>query len=177
MYSISEKVLAGSINAELLRKEIEESGAVENFDGITVSNGFIDIRGGVVDEDALLAILAAHVPYPLSTAKSDKNASIDTRTRAIIAKGFPFDGQVFSLSSEAQTNWIGLYIFRDLFTWPVRVTTRDDKQYSLELPAVVPFVATGSGLVAEAIRSGRELKLRVNVAASIDEVDAVQDPR
>lgn len=113
----------------------------------------------------------------LLSDKAAKNAEIDARTQEIISGGFTFDGHVFSLSIRAQTNWLGLLTLKDLFAWPCNVTTDDDLQYSLALANLIPFIGTGSGTVASAISSGRALKLQVNAAETLEEIDAVTDSR
>lgn len=176
-YSIETDVTGQEINAELLREEIADSGFVENFDGITVTNGMIEVSGSVVDQAGLNALVQEHVPYSLANAKAAKVLGIDRRTREIIALGFAFDGQHFSLSAQAQTNWLGLISLQALFTWPVNVTTNTDTAYSLEQASLPAFVGTGCATIGAAIGSGRALKIAANAAASKDELDAVVDPR
>ena len=49
---------------------------------------------------------AVHEPFNIEDVKSDKNHQIDIRSKELIAEGFQYDSNTFSLSSEAQKNWI-----------------------------------------------------------------------
>ena len=83
----------------------------------------------------------------------------------------------FSLSLEAQNNWMGLVLFQSMLSWPIGLTTNDDQEYSLELANLNAFVGTGVNTVKSHIASGRALKLAVNAATDKAGVDAVEDNR
>lgn len=177
-YSISRDIVGGVVNSDKLQKEIADSGFVAEYAGIQTSDDILSVMGkSLVSEDALDALVREHVAYSLVERKATKNFNIDLRTQAIIAEGFVFDGELFSLSLKAQMNWLGLSTLQALFQWPMAVTTDDDKEYHLSLLDLIPFITTGSGKVADTIGSGRALKLRVNAAQDQDMIDAVVDNR
>ena len=84
---------------------------------------------------------------------------------------------MFSLSTQAQTNWLGLISLQSLFTWPMGITDNANTTYELAQANVTPFVATGCGVISAAIGSGRALKIAVNAAADQAALDAVVDTR
>lgn len=122
---------------------------------------------------------AAIVEYitTLSDYKANKNAQIDRRTRELIVEGFMFDNQTFSASIEAQKNWLAIEAAESKFTFPIKITTIDDQEYSLAQVDKDDFIQTGIDHVKGHIDSGRALKLDVNAAADKAAVDAVEDNR
>jgi hypothetical protein len=170
----------GSVNPDKLVEEIRDSGSVTEFAGVCADQTVqtIDIHGeAIASQSGLDAVVAAHSACTLDEYKAAKNATIDARTDAIIAGGFDFDGNNFSLSTEAQTNWIALAVFSNTFQWPVAVTTNDDREYLLSAANFPAFLYTGKTKVGDSIASGRALKLQVNAAITKAEVDAIVDPR
>lgn len=114
----------------------------------------------------------------LAQSKVKKKADIDMRTRALIASGFTFDGSTFSLSENAQINWSGLNSAKDAIVYPVSVTTIDDGEYSLvDAPTVSAFFLTGVGVIKSHYDGGRALKIQVEAATTIDEVNNIVDNR
>lgn len=113
----------------------------------------------------------------LEAAQLLKCAEIDEKTQRLISQGFAFDGEQFSLSVRAQTNWLGLKVLENLLVFPVELTTHDDKAYYLEQADLNAFVGTGAAIVQQYLESGRALKGQVLAAQSLAEVDAVEDLR
>lgn len=113
-------------------------------------------------------------------AKLIKNEKIDVRTKELIDSGFTYDSIIFSLSSAAQVNWIGLKQASDsgLITFPYDITTKDDATYSLpDSTSLTIFYATGIGTVSSRLSSGRILKELVNSKTTVVDVEAVTDNR
>lgn len=80
----------------------------------------------------------------------------------------------------AQRNWMGIKQMSDslLLAYPFVVTTNDDQEFQLNDAAhVTNFYLSGVAVVNGAMSSGRALKLQVNAATSIQEVDAIVDNR
>ena len=116
----------------------------------------------------------------LLVAQSAKLSEIDTNTRNIIHKGFDFNSEHFSLSDNAQKNWMGNLVAKGegLVTFPLAVTTDDDAEYTIsDETELVQFSATALAGVNTPIATGRALKLLVKAAATVEEVDAVVDDR
>jgi hypothetical protein len=120
-------------------------------------------------------LLAADVLPGVKAARCDL---IDARTQAIVAGGFTFAGQVFSLSTGAQLNWTALYAARDAMTYPLGVTTANDGQFSAPDSATLASLClTALATVKGALDSGRALKLAVLAATDAAAVAAVVDSR
>lgn len=117
----------------------------------------------------------------LSYIKTQKKANIDRRTDSIIAGGFTFDSHTFSLSTEAQANWLGLVVAKDMLDYSnggYAVTTKDDQEYKFaNSTAVVQFFATGIGYIAATVAAGRALKIQVDACTTIEQVEAIVDGR
>lgn len=110
--------------------------------------------------------------------KDQKNDAIDSKTAELISSGFTYDSTVFSLSNEAQKNWIGLDLAKGDMTYPVKISTKSDVEYSLvDATAVHNFYLTGVAAKQGHLDSGRALKIQVNDATTVAEVDAVVDNR
>ena len=118
--------------------------------------------------------------YPVSLAvyKTNRYPAIDRRTRELIAVGFAYDGETFSLSSQAQSKWHGLYNASSDLTFPVKVTTVDNNEYSIpDGPTGKAMYLTGINTVKTHLDSGRTLKKSIYDAADKAAVDAVIDNR
>ena len=103
--------------------------------------------------------------------KEIKNREVDRRTQELISEGFLYDGKRFSLSQEAQLNWLGLQSYSP----PVEVTTIDDKAYSVA--DINLFVQAAASTKQSHLDSGRILKQQVLTATTQQELDAIVDNR
>ena len=156
-----------NLHIECLHSEVESSGHVSGFQGIQVTGTEVDILGdSIIDEPSLDAVVSAHDGDSLESLKNEKITEIDTRTQELIAEGFVFDSNRFSLSLAAQKNWLGLKVLESLITWPISITTFDDSMYSLSQANLVPFLGTGEAVIQAHLDSGRLLKIQV--ASAID---------
>ena len=176
-YSIVADVTSGTVNAEKLRQEIVAAQCVQGAPRLIIIGDTIEIANEVLDQTALNTIIHDHVALSLSDLKATKVLDIDARTREIIAGGFAFDGQTFSLSEQAQMNWLGLITLQDMATWPKEVTTNADTAYSLTLGNLPTFIGAGMAVIDGAVAAGRTLKIAANAATTQAELDAVVDTR
>lgn len=112
--------------------------------------------------------------------KRRKLLAIDNKTQAIIARGFTYDDEKFSLSSNAQLNWSVLYgrcIGGDL-DFPYSVTTRNDDQYTFnDDVSFKAFCDQAVYAVGYQIEFGRQLKLAVQSCETKEQLNAIVDPR
>lgn len=178
IFSIALDVLGKAVDVARLDAEIVASGFVQGYGGISVSGDTLLVSGELfLNVAGLTDLIRNHVAAPLSESKAERIRWIDEKTKAIIARGFVFDGQRFSLSDQAQSNWMGLFVFREMLAFPINVTTLDDIAYSLTLGNLVPFVGIAVGWVKNAVGSGRDLKIAVNAATTTEELAAVVDSR
>lgn len=114
----------------------------------------------------------------LDAYKLFKQDQIDARTQQLIAAGFPFEGNTFSLSANAQMNWVALNSARADLTYPVSVSTKDNREVSFaNATRLHTFCMTALAVGQGHYNSGRALKLSVNGCATIEAVDTINDER
>lgn len=113
----------------------------------------------------------------LPALKQMRYGEIDLGTGTLIAAGFTYDSQTFSLSVAAQTNWNTLKDSESEFTWPVEVSTLDNNAYDLTAANLSAFWTAGKDAIKGHLDSGRALKKSVFDAADTAAVDAVVDSR
>jgi len=180
-YSISADIVAGTVNLESLHTSVNDSALVTGFTGIRRDTDDLHIFGtSIADVNALDTLIADHDAEPLAELKARRYQEIDERTGELIAAGFTYDSVVFSLSANAQTNWIGLKQAADLalLTYPFGVSTKADAEYFLDDDTDVNnFYATGLGTKVAHLASGRALRNQIIAATTKAEVDAIVDER
>lgn len=177
-YSISQDIASGTFNSDKLQSEIINANCVTDLKGITSVGDKIIISCAVIlDQDVLNAVIHDHVAVTLDDNKTAKKKLIDARTQAIIRSGFYFDGHHFSLSPNAQLNWIGMVVMQGGLPWPLELTTDDDSAYNLEFASLPAFVGSGMTIVNMQLMAGRALKEACNNASTQEELDAVVDTR
>jgi len=120
----------------------------------------------------------------LGPLKSSRMLEIDEYTRELIGEGFhypPGNGNVFSLSIEAQVKMTAAHVVRDdvLMVYPQRWNTRDngDAVSIADAAGMHAFYMTGIGTVRSHLDSGTALKDQIRDAATKAEVDAITDDR
>lgn len=114
----------------------------------------------------------------LAAYKKNKNLSIDAKTKELIESGITYNNVLFSSSETAQNNWLAMDQLRDDLTYPFGVTTFDDSEYTFQDAGELhTFVLVGFATIEPHYSSGRSLKIQVNGASSIAEVDAIEDNR
>ena len=178
IYSISTDIDAGTVNSSKLHEEIKISNTINGFAGISTFQGNLKVIGDtLIDESGLDTIVQTHTPISLDEKKVQKCDAIDARTDAIIGEGFLFDGKQFSLSTEAQTNWLGMLVLQSVLTWPFGITSQDEHTYLLTQENLPLFVGTGMLVIKNAVDSGRALKSAAVDATTPEELDAVVDTR
>ena len=176
--TILKTYVVNNLHMRCLHVEVEESGHVSGFQGIQATGVSVEILGDyIVDEQSLDAVVSAHDGYSLESLKNEKILEIDTRTEELIAEGFVFDSNRFSLSLAAQKNWLGLKVLESLLTWPVSITTFDDGVYLLSSTKLTYFLSTGEGVVQAHLDSGRLLKTQVINAVDKTALAAIVDNR
>lgn len=177
-YSILNDIASQTVDPEKLGQEIVEANCVSDFNGINITGDVLSVLCGNVSDLSLLnSTVHTHVAKSLADKKAEKIIAIDDKTDSIIAQGFTFDGQQFSLSTQAQTNWLGLAALQAFISWPINVTTHANTSYLLTLLNMPSFIGTGMATIQGAIGSGRALKIAVNNAADQAALDAVVDTR
>jgi len=177
-YSVSSDTALGEVDIVQLESEIKSSGFIDNYGSLSLAGDDISIIGDSVNNQAALdSLVSAHSGESLDAYKELKNLAIDAKTVSLIYAGFTFDGQIFSMSDRAQTNWIAISANESLLSWPLDITTKDDSQYSLTQANAPAFY--GSALMHKQtyLNSGRALKLQVNAEVNKAGVDSIEDNR
>ena len=176
-----------SIDNQTLKDEIEttlgltidgvtfnEYHATDNPDNVIVHT-YADLNAS--QQTALQNVVINHDPT-LIVAKNIKIKQIDKKTQSLIYSGFTYASNVFSMSTNAQTNWLGLDHARELLTYPYGVTTINDTEYSFpDSTDLHNFFLTGMAFKGGIVSSGRSLKLQVKAATTVAEVNAIVDNR
>ena len=94
--------------------------------------------------------------------KAESAAKIDRETEAKIAEGFVFNGQTFSLSPHAQTNWQGIWLAHQANVFKDQnVATKLGGAYLLKKAKVLDFVKVANKAVADALKAGRVKKAKL----------------
>lgn len=119
-------------------------------------------------------------PDPLlAPLKSERYATIDARTRDLIARGFVHAGLTFSLSERAQIYWTNMFVARDLLPFPLVVNLADDSGTHdvADAAEVFAMYASAVGTVKAHLGSGTALKAQVRAATSVADLCAIVDAR
>lgn len=127
-------------------------------------------------------IISSYATASFETLKNQYIEAIDQKTRELISRGAEFDGHMFSLSDNAQRNWIAtkasIDVYNALSFWPVPITTLDDNIYLLKNAGhIISFTTTMLFGVAKHYNSGRALKILVKECKTKGELLAIKDKR
>ena len=117
----------------------------------------------------------------LAVVKQEKFDAIDARTDQLIGKGFAFQGKRFSMGIPSQSKFLAVDALRNdpMFNYPVRLNTIDDDDV-LEIADAANIhglFLTAVGAYRAYLDSGTTIKDEVRSASTVDEVNAIVDPR
>jgi hypothetical protein len=158
----------------MLKVTIEDkNGSIwqENFQTQEEANAWVQkqmIRPGFRPDEAT---------YKTVVDKSNLLQYVDVKTSSLIRKGFKFKEETFSMSMEAQKNWSDIYIFRDLLTWPVEVSTKNDGSFMLERTDLDAFIVEAISFKKSLLDSGRDLKKKIKKAKTLNDLKKIEDKR
>ncbi len=119
------------------------------------------------------------VPH-LNAYKQFRYEQIDKKDEVLIKQGFTHNGQVFSLSNNAQKTWLMLHQMRTLLPYPFNKTVLDDSlpSYTIANQAELEtMAATILGTVNVIISSGDALKDSIRAATTKGTIDLIADTR
>lgn len=163
-----EQIKASSIVPQIERIDVNGDDVVSWFDSALSPSEETDFHDLVV-------------AHKLPLAKKNKISEIDTRTSELIASGFSFAGQQFSLAQTSQLNLLGMDLAKDdpAITYPIYYNTlSDDGSVALNNATDIHnFYLTALGTKRAYLDSGTGLKDAVRAAITVAEVDAVVDNR
>ncbi len=177
-YSVSSDTADGEVSIKKLHTEIEDSGHVTDFACIGLEGDDIVVHGGSFsDESACDTVVSNHVECTLDEYKQPRHEEIDAKTTELIAAGFTYDSNTFSLTNLSQGNWDALKNNTDYYTWPKDICTKDNGTYSLAEANVGAFWDAYKDVVEGHIETGRVLQTSIKDAVSKAAVDAIVDNR
>lgn len=185
MYSTSYSIEKDSINFTFLLNQLEAEETIPDPEGIAFSKDGLSLILTFADElsveqtATLDALIAAHDPQVLENLKVQRREEIDKRTRELVDEGFEFEGIKFSASVESQARIMGCVIAGSNAPFPIRWMSKDDTTYFdvEDVATMLAFYATGLGTLKGKIDIGTNLKVAINAATTIDEVNAIIDTR
>ena len=148
------------------------------FDGFVERADGTGATGDIVDPGTKIRIVAAEA-LELEDAKAEKIRLVDARTDELIDDGFSYDGQMFSLSEQAQLKLLGAFSGAAMLSYPVEWNNIDDTGtiQLADVAEVETFYSTAMATVEGYLASGTALKNQINAATTIAGVDAITDPR
>ena len=112
----------------------------------------------------------------LNTLDSYKKYLIDLqdkKTEDLILSGFTFDGNLFSLSVNAQINWSNLLNIPEVM-FPLNLSTKDDNIYVLNFNNVPNFYFTALSKKSECLQLGNDIKKRINECVNNEQLDLIK---
>lgn len=110
----------------------------------------------------------------LARAKPVACAKVDAATSAAIGQGFTHSGKRFSLSIFAQASWLGLAVKAAGLSYPYKVTTSDNFEYSIvNASEMNQFLGAAFAAVEAAKVAGRAKKLQIHAATTSAEIETI----
>lgn len=185
MFNISYNIAKDSINFSLILEQLEEEVTIPDPEGIAFSSDGLSLVLTFAEElsveqaATLDALIAAHDPQVLENLKVQRRKEIDKRTTEIVSEGFEFEGITFSASVEAQARIMACVIAGAAAPFPIRWMSKDDTTYFdvEDVATMAAFYSTGLGTLKAKIDLGTDLKIQINAANSVEEVNSIVDPR
>lgn len=102
---------------------------------------------------------------------------IDAKSMIMLDNGFTHEGQQFSLSIYAQTNWHALMDEKSQFTFPKDISRKNNSKHVLSEDKVSVLWHDGKNYVENILNEGRNLKQQVFESDNKASVDAIIDNR
>ena len=112
----------------------------------------------------------------LEELKKLRYLEIDSTTSYLIAEGFAFDGQTFSMSVNAQINWTNFPNLPDSL-FPLTIIDIQEDPYICSLANKMNFYYTALNWKNQFLQSGGLLKAEIHACADEACVHAVVDNR
>ncbi len=123
--------------------------------------------------------------YTLKKLKDKKTREINKHSDELLNEGMEYSNLMFDMSLEDQKNYLSLYSFKDIFDYtndPPKVHCRNLEGNRTDIvfntqQDLVNFVLAGLGFVKNLIDSGNDLKLQVDNATTVEELNNIVDDR
>lgn len=115
----------------------------------------------------------------LAQLKEYRYTEIDNKTGELISQGYTYNGIVFSMSANAQSNLLGTYSSKDLLSYPFAWNSKDDSStYQIaDATEMTTFFMTALATKKAHQDSGTTLKTEVRDAVDIAAVNLIIDNR
>lgn len=118
----------------------------------------------------------------LADAKAVRKAEIDANTIRIRDRdGLSYSGERFAMNEGAKLNWTGMAVMAASLTYPFTILTLDDRPFDLanqaELMRFLNAAMSYDTAPGSPVTSGRALRMRVEAATTMEEVEAIVDDR
>lgn len=156
---------------------------------------YTNINGGIIPERELTEselnytskkITATHCIYyygdepeveiNINDLKQQKIDQIDLNTQDLISRGFSFANLTWSLSGNAQLNWLGIKI-ADESKFPIALLSKEGIGFILPFSERDAFVDAAWNTKNSHLQSGSILELQLNALTTIEEVINFKDNR
>lgn len=180
VYSISNDVSGGVVNSDKLNDELELSGFIVGFNGITIKGDELCVHlDSFSDKPSADTLIQDHVAVSLLDYKHNRYVEIDNRTGELISVGYVYNSVRFSLSQNAQINISAVNQTRDELTYPISFSNIDDTEtYSVVSSADMHGIyLTALGTKKTHLDSGSVLKDGIRDAVDEAAVDLIIDNR
>lgn len=184
MYKYDYSITLNSINLAKFIYECDEADMPDpvsigfSKDGLTL---IIAFENELSSEQLIILnnLINIHDPATLEELKIQRRKEIDERTTELVADGFEFNGIIFSGSVESQSRIMASILAKDIIEYPIKWMSKDDTTYLLitNVEMLTAFFATGLGTLKYKIDLGSNLKTAIEDATTIEEVNAIIDPR
>ena len=117
----------------------------------------------------------------LDSLKAQRCIEIDNKSVELLKNGFEYDGRKFSLSMEAQINWLGLKAGAEdgVLQFPMTFSTLDECGYTMQSASEVPVFFWGhmAATRESILQSGRMMKAAIMECTTVEQMDAIVDAR
>jgi len=184
MYSAEYDITSHTVDLEILIDQCDEETTIPDpasiafsKDGNTLFLYFVDDLT-IEQKQTLDLIISAHDPI-LVALKKQRVKEIDDRTTELVDEGFEFAGIIFNGSPESQSRIMAAYMAKDFATYPIIWMSKDDTTY-LEITdetMLTSFFLTGFGTLKYKIDLGSTLKINIQNATTVEDVNNIIDPR
>jgi hypothetical protein len=144
------------------------------FESIEQSNEFDDIaKVEIVNaiNNYLQDEIYTHLDYlSIDEKKSQSIDFIDEKIKECILSGFLFQGNLFSMSLEAQINWSNLLMIPDEY-FPLQINTKEDNVYNLHFSNRDAFYMAAMTHKTTKLNLGTNRKQQVLSCNTTEEID------
>lgn len=122
--------------------------------------------GGMPSRDDLAAA-------SLSAYRRGRSRAIDARALARLDEGFGYAGRTVALDPDAQSNWMRLFVTRDILAYPLAIPVADGTLALVDAATLRLFYVAFSAAIQAILNAGNARKAQVAAARTRAEIDAV----